>query len=70
MAKVFDTYETSTALDKLITGDLIPEGHIVAAACKDDCTTNISFAAMNWFTEMGSREFTNLHYRDGFAFIG
>lgn len=43
VAKVFDTYESSHKLDSMISNNLIPEGHIVAVACKDDCTKNLSY---------------------------
>ena len=68
-AKVFDTHESSQHLDNFIaTG--VPDGHIVVAACKDECFTNISESAKKWFTDMGSKEINNLKYREGFAFIG
>ena len=61
-AKVFDTYKSSKEFDEFTARDL-PYGHIVVAACKDDCVTNMSAPAMAWFEEMGSREIWNLKYR-------
>ena len=69
LAKVFDTYKTADGFDDFIASD-IPEGHIVVAACKDDCASNLSPKARQWFVEMGSKEIVNLEYRQGFAFIG
>ena len=40
-AKVFDTYESSAALNKFILED-VPQSYIVVAACKDECSTNLS----------------------------
>ena len=68
-AKVFDTYKSSAELDKFITEE-IPEGHIVAAACQDECHTNLSQSAKLWFEDMGSKEIWNLDYRKGFSFVG
>ena len=48
----------------------MPNGHIVVAACKDDCVTNLSTAGKKWFFDMGSKEIWNLGYRQGFSFIG
>ena len=71
-AKVFDTYQTSRghdSFDAYITKH-IPEGHIVVAACKDECTTQLSEEGKQWFSSMGSTEIQNLKYRCGFVFIG
>ena len=67
-AKVFDTYNSSFEFDKLIL-DEIPQGHILIAACQDDCITKLSYDAKTWFTSMSSREILRLKYREGFAFI-
>ena len=40
-ARVFDTYQTSVALEGFIKKD-IPHGFIIVAACKDECVTNLS----------------------------
>lgn len=63
LAKVFDTYKSSTAFDSFITRADIPKGHIIAAACKDDCITGLSAAARQWFAEMESKEISQLGYR-------
>ena len=68
-AQVFDTYKTSTGFDEFIAQP-IPKGHIIVAACKDDCASNLSNQAKFWFANMGSVEIWNLKYRQGFTFIG
>ena len=55
LAKVFDTYKSSKAFDNFITSTPIPEGYIIAAACKDDCISNLSDEAIQWFADMGSK---------------
>lgn len=42
--KVFDTYKSSHELDSFISSP-IDDGHIVVAACRDDCVTNLSSQA-------------------------
>jgi len=68
-AKAFDTYKSSAALENFI-GQHIPEGFIIAAACMDDCVSNLSKNAKQWFANMGSKEIWNVGYRQGFTFIG
>lgn len=51
---VFDTYDSSKYLNNYID-NYVSEGQIVAAACKDECVTNLSEKATNWFKEMGSK---------------
>ena len=68
-AKVFDTYAESEGFDAFVSRG-IPEGRIVVAACKDDCTRKLSQAGKLWFASMGSKEIWNLEYRCGFVFIG
>lgn len=68
-AKVFDTYKKADGFDSFITKH-IPEGHIVVAACKDECTTSLSQSGKQWFANMGSKEIWNLGYRCAFAFVG
>lgn len=41
-AASFDTYESSTLFEQFISTRNIPEGAIIAAACKDDCVRNLS----------------------------
>ena len=48
LAVVFDTYITSDEIEKMISQD-IPKGHIVVAACKDDCVKNMSAKVKTWF---------------------
>ena len=45
------------------------EAHIIIAACKDECTRNLSEKAKLWFCNFGGSEIQNLKYREGFAFI-
>ena len=45
VAKAFDTFKTSFGLDTFIGSKSIPEGSIVAVACKDECTANLSIGA-------------------------
>ena len=68
-AKTFDTYKSSVEFENFIKTP-IRNGHIVAAACKDDCVTNLSEKSKAWFREIGSKEIDKLEYRQGFAFIG
>ena len=68
-AKIFDTYESSDEFDDFLRNG-VPEGCIIIAACKDECTRHLSFRAKQWFEDMGSKEIWNLEYRHGFAFIG
>ena len=44
--------------------------HYILAVCKDDCVTNLSSTAKQWFTDIGSIEINNLKYRHGFVFLG
>ena len=61
-AKVFDTYKD---LDDFATfvAISIPDGYIVAAACKDECMTNLVQAGKDWFAAMGSQEISDVGYR-------
>ena len=68
-AKVFDTFKSGYDFDKFIDKG-IPDGYVIAAACKDECRTNLSMKAKVWFAKMGSEEIMNLKYREGFAFVG
>lgn len=47
-AKVFDTYKSGDSFDKFID-EGVKEGFIIVAACKDDCVTNLSNEACEWF---------------------
>lgn len=69
LAKVFDTHQDADTFDRFIVHGL-PEGTIVVAACKDDCSMSLSEKAKQWFANMGSEEIWKLRYRFGFAFIG
>ena len=63
VARVFDTYKESEEFDGFIRGHIIPEGHIVVAACMDECTMQLSDKAIEWFAKMGSNEIKDLEYR-------
>lgn len=69
-AKIFDTYKSSNAFEEFISGDHLREGFVVVAACKDECTANLSPVVKKWFTDMGSTKIEDLRYRSSFAFIG
>ena len=69
-AKVFDTYKSSTLFEEFIASLDIPTGFIILAACKDECTSNLSDTAKRWFADMGSNHIWNVAYRQSFAFIG
>ena len=68
-AGAFDTYKSSAELDAFVKQD-VTEGFIVVAACMDDCSTQLSPQAKQWFEKLGSKEISQLEYRQGFAFIG
>ena len=68
-AQVYDTYEEKEEFDKF-RRKIIPEGYIIVAACKDDCSSQLSEHAVEWFERLGSQEILDLGYREGFAFIG
>ena len=68
MAEVFDTYKSSDSFDVFIQSSVTP-GFIIAVACKDECVTNLSYAAKEWFKSLGSKQIWNLKYRQGFALI-
>lgn len=40
-AKVFDTHQSTASFDTFL-GSKVPSNHIVVAACKDDCDTELS----------------------------
>ena len=54
-AKSFDTYTTSNALETFIENS-IPNGHIIALACQDDCITNLSDKVRAWLASIGSKQ--------------
>ena len=67
--QIFDTYKSSSDFEAF-TKNVIPDGYIVVAACKDECTQNLSERGRRWFQSMGSVAIKDLEYRCGFAFIG
>lgn len=46
-AKIFDTYNASRSFDDFIQKQ-IPHGHIVVAACMDDCISALSQKGYMW----------------------
>ena len=54
-ARVFDTHLNGDDFDKFISEDIIPNGHIIVAACKDDIYGKLSEEAKLWFENMGSK---------------
>ena len=47
-SRVFDTYKSSADFEKFILND-VPVDSIVIAACKDDCSKNLSEKSKQWF---------------------
>ena len=71
MAQVFDTYKSSKNFENFLQKQIITSGHIIVAACKDDCVNNLSVKIKKWFYKMAaSKEIWSLKYRCGFALIG
>ena len=56
--------------EEFLTKAKFPDGHIVVAACKDDCTRELKESGKAWFTNMGSKCILELKYRQAFTFIG
>ena len=69
-AQVFDTYVSSESFEKWISETEIPVGFIIAAACKDECSKNLSQKVKDWFTALGSKYINDVKYRLSYAFIG
>ena len=47
-SKVFDTYKSSVEFNKFVDTE-IPKGHIVAAACMDEGSAELSVYCKSWF---------------------
>ena len=45
---MFDTYEGSDEIHKFID-EGVPDGSVVMAACKDDCSKKMSYKTKGWF---------------------
>ena len=60
---VFDTYKSSEAFEWFIENSDIADGYIIIAACKDDCSNNLSLLSRQWFKTMGSTEIENIGFR-------
>ena len=63
IAKVFDTYKSDEGLVEFMKTSHIPNGFIVATACKDECTVGMRFPTRQWFINMGSEEMWNVQWR-------
>ena len=68
-AQVFDTYDDAMAFQEFVTKAKVPDGHIVAIACKDDCVRRLDASGRNWLKDLGSKDIWNLQYREAFALI-
>ena len=68
LSQTFDTYKSSVNFDEF-TSKPLPAGKIVIAACKDECTKNLSEGGRKWFSKIGSWEIWNLKYRESFVII-
>ena len=53
LARVFDTFHSSEVFERFIR-HIVPENYVLVAACKDECVTNLSQAAKQWFANLGS----------------
>ena len=42
---------------------------MVVAACKDDCSKELSDIVKGWFENMGSKNIGKLKFKQGFVFI-
>ena len=70
--QVFDTYKSSASFENFLSFSPWSnkmKDKIVIAACKDECTDNLSNTVIRWFEDLGSKEIRNLYYRQSFAFI-
>ena len=61
-AKIYDTHMHSEGLDAFIKNG-VPDGYIVAVACKDECANNISNNIRLWLSNMGSKHIWNVQYQ-------
>ena len=72
-AKAFDTYKSSLEFENFIKSDfgskLSKSNLIMIIACKDDCVTNLSAKAKKWLYELGSKQISEVQYRQGYALI-
>ena len=55
-AKVFDTFESDHLFEEWVSNHIIMEDYIIIAACKDDCTKNLTWNSRKWFSDLGSRQ--------------
>lgn len=69
-SEIFDTYHSSDAFEYFCSCELVEEGQIVIAACRDDAAKNLSMSVRQWFKNMGSKEIFDLKYRESYVFIG
>ena len=67
-AKVFDTYKSSEEWNNFIL--TVPQGYVVAVACKDECSKSWNWGGKKFLVHMGAIEIWYLQYRQGYVFIG
>ena len=54
----------------LIGSNQLRQGHIIIAACGDDCSKSLSPKVKEWFAGMGSKLIGDVGFRQGFVFLG
>lgn len=69
--KTYDTYGVAGASEQL-SADLaaVPVGSVIIAAVKDEASNKLEHNAKDHFINMGSKEVSNLQFREGWLFIG
>jgi hypothetical protein len=71
LSKSFDTFASSKqAEDMAATLAAIPVGSVIIAAVKDEASKRLSQSAKDIFINMGSKEVSQLGFREGWFFIG
>jgi len=68
----YDTYADPNASVKMIADfkDKLPQYCIVVAAAKDEASSKLSKEVKGLFRDLGSKNISNLKFREGWAFIG
>lgn len=68
----YDTYGDGNASAKLVKDfkEKLPEFCIVVVGVKDEASNKLSKEAKGLFKELGSKQVSNLKFREGWAFIG
>lgn len=70
-SQTYDTFASKKASEQL-AADLatIPLGSVIVAAVKDEASKSLTQSAKDFFINMGSKEVSQLGYREGWLFIG